>query len=134
MVADDKELRHRATPRQKVIGVIAPLGSYWQPNPAQPLHPRISTASPQPHIRPKRKPRKQNWQPVLALQPVERCAYVIHLAATVVMCAFAQPSPTEIEPQHRQPKARKSLGRVIHDLVMHRPTAQRVWMRHHRRV
>ena len=46
------------------------------------------------------------------------------------MRAFTQAGSAKVEAQHRQPKARKCLGRVVDHFVMHRPAAKWVGMRH----
>ena len=46
------------------------------------------------------------------------------------MDSLAQAGSAEVETKHRQAEAGERLGRVIDDLVVHRPAAQRVRMRH----
>jgi len=64
----------------------------------------------------------------LRVQPVERRAKVFRFAASLVVLAGAQSCSPEVEAQHGKAKAVQRLHGVKHDLVVQRPTEQRMGM------
>ena len=64
----------------------------------------------------------------LPIQPIERDAYVVDLAATFVVRPFAESSATKVEAQHRKSERIERLHGMEDDLVMHRPAEKRVRM------
>src|SRR5579883_2735732 len=84
----DKELGLRAGSKE-VILVIAAFCVSWQAQRDQSLHTRIAAAGAQPYGCSKGKSCKQYRKPELPLQPIERCADIVLLAASFIVFAFA---------------------------------------------
>src|SRR5207248_6591660 len=62
---------------------------------------------------------KDDGQVKLGVEPIERCAHVLDLAAALVMFALAEPSTAKVEAQGRESKAVQRLHGSKHNLVMH---------------
>ena len=52
------------------------------------------------------------------VEPVERCADIVHFPGTMVVTSFAQPRPAKVEAQHREAKAVQRLHSVVNDLIV----------------
>ncbi len=106
--------------------VVAALRMHRQPQRDKAWNARIAAAGLKPYIRSKGKADEEDGQVELAIKPVKGRARVVLLAPPVIMRAFAQPGTTKVEAQDGQSVAVEGLHRVVDDLVMNRPAAQRV--------
>jgi hypothetical protein len=77
---------------------------------------------------PKRKSGKDDWLPVFPLEPIECSANIVALAASIVVGALAESGAAKVESEDRKTEGVERLGGVIHNLVVHRSSMQRMRM------
>ena len=65
---------------------------------------------------------------VLRIEPVQSRLYIFNFAPALVVLAFTQSCAPKIEAQHRKPEGVQGLHRVVHNLVVHRATVERMRM------
>lgn len=98
------------------------------PQPDDRFDPFIRASGPQSNRSAKRKSGKNQREMKFLIEPIQRSANVIHLAASMIVFTFAQSSPAKIEAQHRKSKAVQRFHSVEDDFIVHGPAKQRVWM------
>jgi hypothetical protein len=123
VIAADEELGLEAV-AQEIVLVSTAFRLNGKPQSNEAGDAGVSATGAEADVRTERESGEKDGEVELAVEPVESGAYVVLLAAAVVMGAFAEPGSAKVETQYRETEGLERLHGVIDDLVVHGAAAE----------